>query len=118
MAGIAIRFASARDLPRLTTIFDAYRVFYGLTSDPAASAAFLCARLERDESVVLVASAEGDEDIIGFAQLYRAFSSLSLGAVIVLNDLFVEPSARRLGVGGLLVDAAADYAKRVGARRL
>lgn len=119
---IAIRFASTQDLPRLTALFDAYRVFYGLESDLDAAAAFLSARLSREESVVLlgiISSPEsGEEEIVGFAQLYRAFSSLSLGSVIVLNDLFVAPSARRLGVGSGLVDAATAYAKEVGALRL
>ena len=122
MARTAIRFASARDLPCLTTLFDAYRVFYGLESNVDAASAFLSARMARDESVVFVAtlssSADGEEEIVGFAQLYRAFSSLSLGVVIVLNDLFVAPHARRLGVGGQLVDAAVAYANQVGALRV
>jgi ribosomal protein S18 acetylase RimI-like enzyme len=117
-ARIAIRFASARDLPCLTTLFDAYRVFYGRESDVDAAHAFLSARLARDESVVLLgvrSTSKGEDEIVGFAQLYRAFSSLSLGLGIVLNDLFVVPHARRLGVGGRLVDAATAYARQVGA---
>lgn len=121
-ARIAIRFASTPDLPCLTALFDAYRMFYGLASDRAAAAAFLAARLQHNESVVLVGvlaePASGAEAIVGFAQLYRGFSSLALGTVIVLNDLYVASSARRLGVGGRLVDAATDYAKQVGAIRV
>ena len=119
---ITIRFATTRDLAQLTPLFDAYRKFYGLESNVEGAAAFLSARLARDESVVLVGTvarqAGGDEAIVGFAQLYRTFSSLSLGSVIVLNDLYVAPNARRLGVGGRLIDAAAEYARRAGALRL
>src|SRR5690348_12794507 len=119
---LAIRFATTRDLARLTTLFDAYRMFYGLESNAEGAAAFLAARLAREESVVLVGtlarSAGGDEEIVGFAQLYRTFSSLSLGSVIVLNDLYVAPNARRLGVAGRLMDAAMAYARRAGAVRL
>jgi GNAT superfamily N-acetyltransferase len=118
-APIAIRFASSRDLPSLTTLFDAYRVFYGLESNREAAGAFLSERLARDESVILLAllgsSDARTEEVVGFAQLYRAFSSLSLGCVILLNDLFVVPSARRCGVGAQLLDAATAYAFRVGA---
>lgn len=121
-SSIAIRFATSRDLECLTTLFDAYRVFYGLASDSDAAGAFLSDRLTRDESVILVATLDTptlqDQEPIGFAQLYRAFSSLSLGFVIVLNDLFVAPHARRLGIGGRLVDAAAAYARESGALRL
>jgi GNAT superfamily N-acetyltransferase len=118
---LTIRFATPGDLPCLTALFDAYRVFYGLESNPAAAGAFLSARLARDESVVLLAvrsTASDDEEIVGFAQLFRAFSSLSLGSVIVLNDLFVAPHARRLGLGGQLIDAATAFAKRESALRL
>ena len=119
---VAVRRATTRDLPHLTALFDAYRAFYGLESNVDGAEAFLSARLARDESVVLVAtlssSATGDEAIVGFAQLYPTFSSLSLGSVIVLNDLFVEPHARRLGVGGKLIDAATEHARGAGALRL
>ena len=121
-ARIAIRSASSRDVPGLTSLFDAYRVFYGFESSPEAAAVFLSGRLARDESVifigVLATSEDRTEEVVGFAQLYRAFSSLSLGLVIVLNDLFVLPSARRCGVGGRLLDAATAYAGRVGALRV
>jgi ribosomal protein S18 acetylase RimI-like enzyme len=121
-SSIAIRFATLPDLEGLTTLFDAYRVFYGLASDSTAAGAFLSERLKRGESVVLLATLDtpttGDESILGFAQLYRNFSSLALGSVIVLNDLFVVPDARRIGVGGRLIDAAAAHAKQAGALRL
>src|SRR3982751_1766072 len=82
---VTIRFATIDDLASLTTLFDAYRVFYGLAANPAAAREFLAARLSRGESVVLLGVDE-HEDIIGFAQLFRGFSSLSLGTVFVLND--------------------------------
>lgn len=115
---ITIRFATIDDLPGLTTLFDAYRLFYGLASNPSGARDFLAARLSAGESVVLLAIGESHEDVLGFAQLFRAFSSLSLGTVIVLNDLFVVPCARQRGVGGRLVDAAADYATQCGALRV
>lgn len=115
-ANVGIRFATTRDLPRLTSLFDAYRVFYGLAPNPPAAAQFLSTRLARDESVILVGTIH--DDVVGFAQLFRTFSSLSLGSVIVLNDLYVDPSARRRGIGGRLVDSAVEYAKQWGAIRL
>jgi ribosomal protein S18 acetylase RimI-like enzyme len=121
-SSIAIRFATLRDLACMATLFDAYRVFYGLASDPRAASAFLGDRLARDESVVLLATlgppSPRDQEAVGLVQLYRNFSSLSLGFVIVLNDLFVVPDARRLGIGSRLVDAAASYARQSGALRL
>jgi GNAT superfamily N-acetyltransferase len=36
----------------------------------------------------------------------------------ILNDLFVTPEARKIGVGRCLMNAAADFAAENGAKRL
>ncbi len=41
-----------------------------------------------------------------------------MARVFVLNDLFVSPTARRLGVGEALLTAATDHARQLGAVRL
>ena len=88
---------------------------------PGASA-FIAARLERDESVVLLARAipraSEPSRAIGFAQLYPSFSSVSMGPIIVLNDLFVLPSWRRSSVARSLVEETARHGERVGAIRI
>jgi GNAT superfamily N-acetyltransferase len=120
-AAVAVRPAEAIDLDRVAALFDAYRQFYGATSNPAGARAFLADRLARDESVVLVAlaSRNGDDPAIaGFTQLYRSFSSVSLGTIVILNDLYVDPAWRRTGVARQLVDAATAWATRSGAIRL
>jgi GNAT superfamily N-acetyltransferase len=66
--------------------------------------------------VVLLAESQGQA--VGFTQLYPSFSSVSMARVFVLNDLFVAPTARRLGVGEALLAAAADHARQLGAVRL
>ncbi len=119
----AVRRAGAEDLDVVAVLFDAYRQFYGAPADLESSRRFLAARLARDESVVLLASPEqsagGDTpEAVGFAQLYRSFSSVSLGAIVILNDLFVVPAWRRAGVALRLVEEAAACAARGGAVRL
>jgi GNAT superfamily N-acetyltransferase len=66
--------------------------------------------------VVLLAESQGQA--VGFTQLYPSFSSVSMARVFVLNDLFVAPMARRLGVGEALLTAAADHARQLGGVRL
>lgn len=115
-----VRRATTADIDLVAPLFDAYRVFYGKAPDLAAARAFLAARLAREESVVLlasIASADGEETI-GFAQLYRSFSSVSLGAIVILNDLFVAPTARRSGAARRLIAGAVALAEREGAIRL
>lgn len=55
---------------------------------------------------------------VGFAQLYPSFSSGQARSIFILNDLFVVPANRRLGVGRLLLGAAADFGRKAGAASL
>ena len=116
MSSITIRQAVLADLDAVAILFDGYRQFYGQTSDEAAAKTFLQARFEHGQSVVLLAESQGQT--VGFTQLYPSFSSVSMARVFVLNDLFVAPSARRLGVGEALLAAAADHSRQLGAVRL
>lgn len=108
--------ANTDDLEVLVPLFVAYRVFYGQASDRKAAHAFLCARLEHDESVVFLAEREGRA--AGFTQLYPLFSSVGISRVWLLNDLYVAESARRRGVAGVLLDAARRHGEATGASGL
>ena len=113
---IEVRQAVFDELEGVSMLLDAYRSFYGRASDLAAARAFLQARFEHGQSVVFLAL-DGATPA-GFMQLYPSFSSVSLARVFILNDLFVAPSHRRAGVGARLLDAAAEYARAMGAVRL
>jgi ribosomal protein S18 acetylase RimI-like enzyme len=113
----AIRRATHDDLEALAPLFDAYRVFYGQGSELAAARDFLAARLQRGESVILVAHTQ-DGTAAGFIQLYPMFSSVRMARIWVLNDLFVADHARRRGVARALLGAAAGFARNDGALRL
>ena len=94
---VHVRRATSGDAERVAPLFDAYRQFYGLAPDLALSRRYIAERLERDESIVLLAqSAEGAS--LGFVQMYPTFASLRAARVLVLYDLFVAPAARRHGV--------------------
>ncbi len=56
--------------------------------------------------------------VIGFAQFYPSFSSVSLSRTFVLNDLFVRERSRRKGVASRLMVAAIEFARTVGAVRV
>jgi len=104
---VTVRRATDRDLDAVAPLFDAYRQFYEQPADLPRSHAFLSERIAREESVVLLAEA-GDVPV-GFVQLYPLFSSISLGPIYVLNDLFVRPDGRRHGVGTRLLEAARAF---------
>jgi ribosomal protein S18 acetylase RimI-like enzyme len=117
-----IERARAEDADSVAPLFDAYRQFYGAAPDLAAARAFIAARLERAESVVLLARSlprESDSfGVVGFAQLYPSFSSVSLGPIVVFNDLFVLPSWRRSGVARSLIGETVRHGEQVGALRI
>ncbi len=77
---------------------------------------FLKARLSADESVVFMAFNENNA--IGFTQLYPIFSSVSMQKAWLLNDLFVDPTARRSGAAEALLNAAKEYGIHTGAKWL
>ncbi|MBS0462116.1 MAG: GNAT family N-acetyltransferase [Proteobacteria bacterium] len=108
-----IHRATTSDLPAIASLFDAYRQFYGQASDVEGARAFLAARIGHDESVLLIA--QRDAVAVGFVQLYPIFSSVRMGRVWTLNDLYVAPDARRHGVGRALLDAAVAFARGDGA---
>jgi len=129
-----IREATPSDLPELVRLFDAYRVFYQRPSDAAAAERFLRDRFARRDSQLFVAPFRGaaqagasptrseaqpsEVHLAGFTQLYPTFSSVSMARTYVLNDLFVDPAARRGGVGRALLAAAQAFARAQGAVRV
>lgn len=108
-----VRPATPADLDDLARLFAGYQEFYGRTGDPGAARDFLAARQRDGDSVVLVASDDGG--LVGFAQVYPTWSSLSTARVWVLNDLFVDPTARGTGAGRALVRAVLAAAHEAGA---
>ncbi|MHA6192348.1 N-acetyltransferase family protein [Bacillus subtilis] len=111
-----IRQAKTSDAAAITPLFNQYREFYRQASDLQGAEAYLKARLENHESVILIAEENGE--FIGFTQLYPTFSSVSMKRIYILNDLFVVPHARTKGASGRLLSAAKDYAEENGAKCL
>lgn len=116
MSSLSICRANPTDLDLLVPLFGAYRQFYGKPSDLLAARRFLQQRMERKESVVLLAREAGQG--VGFTQLYPSFSSAALACTFALNDLYVDERFRRQGVATRLLAAAAEVARAEGAVRM
>jgi ribosomal protein S18 acetylase RimI-like enzyme len=116
MTALTIRHATLDDLDALAPLFDAYRRFYEQPGDIALASSFLAERLERRESTILVAQAEGQ--LLGFCQLYPTWCSVAAARIFVLYDLFVDPQVRRGGIGRALMRAAQAFGREAGAVRL
>ncbi len=113
-----VRQATPDDLEPVADLFDQYRQFYRRPSDLPAARTFIGSRLQNGDSIIFVVQAEPGGALVGFTQLYPLFASLSIGRAYVLNDLFVSPVARGLGLGRHLMERAAAYGRDTGARYL
>jgi ribosomal protein S18 acetylase RimI-like enzyme len=117
MTPLTIREAVLADLDAVAPLFDAYRQFYRKAPDLALARRFLSDRMARKESTILLAT-RPDGSAVGFVQLYPSFSSGSAAPILILNDLYVAPEARRAGVATQLLRAAADVGRRAGVVRM
>lgn len=111
-----IACANPADLDLLVPLFDGYRMFYEQASDPAGARTYLGERLDRHESVILLATRGGK--CVGFVQLYPGFSSIDMRRQWTLEDLFVVESSRKGGVAMALMNAARRHAEQTDAVRL
>lgn len=113
---LSIRRIDEHQVDLIAPLFDAYRQFYSQPADLARAREFLHQRMQRGESVVLLA--ERDGTAAGFTQLFPMFSCVHTSRVWVLNDLYVATDARRGGIARALLDAAARFARDDGAARI
>ncbi len=111
-----IRRATTNDLPQLSQLFDAYRIFYRKQPDITRAANFLNERMKKNESVIFVDDENGT--LTGFTQLYPQFSSTLMQRAWLLNDLYVQPAFRGLGISKKLIEAAKQLARETNAAGL
>jgi GNAT superfamily N-acetyltransferase len=107
---------TAGDIRAVAPLFDAYRLFYNAASDPAGAHDFLYDRWRLRESVLFIAY--DSETPQGFVQLYPLFSSVEMRRIWLLNDIFVDPSARKSGIGRALMRRAEQHARETGSAGL
>lgn len=95
-------------------LFNAYREFYGQSSDLQQAEQFIQERVMGAESIIFLAYLE--EEPVGFAQLFPVFSSVAMKRAFLLNDLFVAKQARKQGVAQALMEQCFIYCQQEDAR--
>ena len=114
---MTIKKLKITDIGLMVPLFDEYMIFYGKSSAPEKYQDYLCERIENNEATVFLAYDER-QSAIGFALNYISFSSVSLGKIIVLNDLYVTEESRNTGIGKKLIERTFKLAKEAGAVRV
>lgn len=110
--GWRIRRSTSTDVPSIASLFDEYRQTFGYSSERNAALTYIRECVAGGEVVVFTAGdASRPLDLLGFAVLYPAFSSLSMHRTWHLQDLYVVPKARRRGIARSLIEHTVKFAK-------
>jgi len=105
---------AVEEYEQLLPLIAAYQRFYGVeATDEERNRAFFRRFLGPSEDGLLL-GARRDGRLVGYACLYWHFSSLEACESVLMNDLFVDESARGEGVGRALIEAAAEVARERG----
>jgi GNAT superfamily N-acetyltransferase len=115
---LQIEPVSETQLEQLLPLIAAYQRFYEVGHvDTERNRTFFARFIAPSNDGLLLGAWRGDE-LLGYACLYWHFTSLVPAETVLMNDLFVDPSARGQGVGRALIDASADVARHRGAHHL
>ncbi|HOY22320.1 MAG TPA: GNAT family N-acetyltransferase [Cellvibrio sp.] len=117
MSTFKTRQANINDIEKVAVLFDAYRQFYEQEPNLEFAARFIGDRLNNNESIIFIAEDE-TQNALGFCQIYPSFCSVIAAPIYTLSDLFVSPSARKSGLGKLLLEQAREHAQANGIPRM
>ena len=104
----------AEEFEELLPLIAAYQRFYEVEDiDDDRNRAFFRRFLAPSEDGLLLGARSAGR-LVGYACLYWHFSSLEACESVLMNDLFVDESARGQGVGRALIEATAEVARERG----
>ena len=115
-SNIEIVHASTDHAEEVAPLFDTYRCWSGQESDLGGALSFIRQRLSSSQSEIFFIRRHNQT--VAFTQLYPMFSSMSLARIWIINDLYVVESARRTGLGTVLLETAVEFARALGAVRI
>ena len=115
---VAVRAALECDVEEQASLFDDYRVFYGESRSPDRALSLVRQQINTGNTRLFVAAADPSEKLVGFVHLIPSLNTLVMRPIWYLEDLFVSPAERRLGVATALMNCAEHFARQTGAERL
>ena len=114
---VLVRPAEREDRAQLLDLIEGYFAFYR-TPFQRPKVEALLDLLVQDPRLGVQLVADADGRLQGFASLYACVDTLVADRILVMNDLFVDPSFRNRGVGAALYEASLAYATAHGYVRL
>jgi GNAT superfamily N-acetyltransferase len=106
---IIVSIAEEKDIPEISKRFDEYRQLNGKLSDVDAASKYV-KEIKNKGNIILVGYVKegGIDYLAGFANIFSAYNSIILGVQWVLQDLYVMPKYRKLGLGQAMVEKIVD----------
>jgi GNAT superfamily N-acetyltransferase len=113
-----IELATTSDIPRLCELLGIlFTQESEFSPNPALQAEALRSILDSPETGELLVLRENG-GIVGMVSLLYTVSTFLGGRVAILEDMVVEPAQRGKGLGGVIVQAAIEHARKAGCRRI
>lgn len=101
---VTIRRIEARDEARWRVLWDGYCRFYEREPSEPITRHTWARLMDKDSSVHGIVAEQAGKDVIGMANYIIHENTWSLTPVCYLEDLFVDPASRAIGVGKQLID--------------
>jgi GNAT superfamily N-acetyltransferase len=117
MSAVTIRAATAADFDAWLPLWRGYQAFYK-TDIPHDTTLVTWQRLLAPGEPMHVALAEHDGAVVGMVHYIEHRSCWTTGNYMYLQDLFVEPAKRGLGLGRTLIEHVYAEAARRGCSRV
>jgi GNAT superfamily N-acetyltransferase len=118
---IEVRPVRPDDFPAWKILWDGYNAFYGRSGDtalPAENTAITWSRFFDASEPVHALIAEQSGTTLGLAHYLYHRSTILLGPICYLQDLFTVEAARGRGVGRALIQRVYEDAKAAGSTRV
>ena len=113
-AELEIAPVAVEEFEQLLPLIAAYQRFYEVEEiDEERNRSFFRRFLAPSEDGLLL-GARSEGRLVGYACLYWHFSSTKATETVLMNDLYVDESARGRGVGRALIEASTEVARERG----
>jgi ribosomal protein S18 acetylase RimI-like enzyme len=115
---VDIRPIDSRDADRWRELFSDYGTFYKTSFTAEVLDGVWAWLLDPNHPVNALVASNDDGVLVGFAIYREQPDTFSAGPGMYLDDLFVDPAARRSGVGGAMLTSLRELARTRGIRQV
>ena len=111
-----IKLVKMNKVDAILTPFTNYMIFYEREINQDEFRDYFASIIQDDR--VFIYTAQVQDEIAGLMVIYQTYSSFECGKILFLNDLWVEPKFRKMGVGQAFMTKIKDLAKEENCKRI